>query len=185
MLLYMAMIQEKEDALRFEELYQRYHRQMYYEIYNILRNPQEAEDVLQETLLNLARNIKTVPADEPKALRAYVLTAAKHGALRQQQKSKSKKRAISLEELDVELAADEDLFKKLEAAEDYALLMRAMRQLESPYLETLMLAYVHEQSIRQIATVLGRKEGTVRQHLRRGKKQLIALCEKEGFSFYE
>ena len=68
-------------------------------------------------------------------------------------------------------------------SQDYDLLLRAMRQMPSPYREVLLMVCVQEQCVKDTAAILHRREGTVRQQLNRGKKLLVALCRKEGMCF--
>jgi RNA polymerase sigma factor (sigma-70 family) len=84
---------------------------------------------------------------------------------------------------DVNAAADDNLFRQVQSCSDYELLMRAIRQMDAPYREVLMLVYVQEQTISAAADVLGRKQETVRKQLQRGKAKLIELCGKEGLCY--
>lgn len=179
--LYTAMIDDESDQLRFEDIYHRYHKQMVLVAMKVLNNMEDAEDAIQTALLGIARQIKSVPAGNDRALRAYVLTAAKHAALNLVPQKKRRENTIELSELP--LASTEDLFEQVAASQDYQLLLRSMKQLEPPYREILMLTFVQELSVNQIAALLGRKPGTVRQQLNRGKKLLVAICRKEGMCY--
>lgn len=103
--LYMALIDEKADQDTFAYIYQTYRKQMALVALHILRNPEDAENALQVTLLKLAEHIQSVPKDDPKMLRAYVLTAAKHTALTM---LKQRKETADITELS--LAAEGNLF---------------------------------------------------------------------------
>lgn len=48
-----------------------------------------------------------------------------------------------------------------------------------------MLVFVQEQSVKDAAAILRRREGTVRQQLNRGRRLLAELCRKEGMCFEE
>jgi len=180
LLLYTAMIDEKPDQLRFERIYYSYRKQMLVVADRVLHNVDEAEDAVQNALLGIARNIKTVPQDE-RVERAYVLTAAKKAALSMLPKKQLRDSMVDISELKV--AASEDLFQQVMNCQDYDMLLRAMRQMEPPYREVLMLVYVQEQTVKAAADILRRKEETVRKQLQRSRKQLIELCRKEGMSF--
>lgn len=180
LLLYTAMIDEKPDQLRFERIYYSYRKQMMVVADRVLHNVDEAEDAVQNALLGIARNIKTVPQDE-RVERAYVLTAAKNAALSMLPKKQLRDSMVDISELKV--AGSEDLFQQVMNCQDYDLLLRVMRQMEPPYREVLMLVYVQGQSIKAAADILCRKEETVRKQLQRGRKQLIELCRKEGMCF--
>lgn len=178
MFLYTAMIDDETERLRFEDIYYTYRKQMLYTAQQVLHDPDEAEDAVQNALLGIAKNIRTIPAGNPKIVKAYVLVAAKNAALSMLPQKQHRDTILDID--DVHHSTDEDLFRKVAASQDYAFLMRAMRQLPQIYREVLMLKYVQEQSEYQIAQILNRKQSTVHQQITRGKKALIALCRKEG-----
>ena len=180
LLIYTAMIEEMPARTRFERIYDNYCKQMVFVATGILHNAQDAEDAVQNALLGIARNIQNVPEDD-RVERAYVLTAAKNAALNL---LPGKQLRDSIQDIsDLPIPSTEDLFQKVLDSQNYDLLLRAMQQLESPYREVLMLIYVQEQSIKETAKILCRKEETVKKQLQRGKTQLIALCRKEGMCF--
>lgn len=173
-----AMIDDKTEELRFSDIYYGYRKQMLLVAERLLKNHEDAEDAVQIALLGIARNIKRLPPEEGCRLRTYVLTAARNAAF-----SILRHRNLQAELVDVDLAAsssDEDLFEALTRSEDYEALLRAVRRLDAPYREVLLMVYVYGKSVRETAAVLQRKVGTVRQQLRRGKEFVIQFCREEG-----
>ncbi len=177
LLVYTAGIEEVPEQTRFEEIYYNYRKQMLLVAMRILHNKDDAEDAVQNALLGIAKHIKTVPTDTQRE-RAYILTAAQNAALSMLPQREKWDTMADISRL--ELAALEDVFETVASCQDYALLLRAIGQLKSPYLEVLTLIYVQELDTKKAADILCRKEETVRKQLNRGKKQLIALCRKEG-----
>lgn len=183
LLLYTAMIDDEGDRLRFEDIYNHYHRQMLYVAQGILRDPGDAEDAVQVALLGIARQIRSVPGDNPKVVRAYVLTAAKNAALNMIPKKRQREELLDISELNI--ADDRNLFEQVAASEDHECLLRAMRRIPAIYRDVLMLKYVQELTMKEIAALLGRKTATVHQQLTRGKKLLIEQCRKEGMDLVQ
>lgn len=177
---YAAMIDDASDQLRFTDIYNGYRKQMLLVARRVLNNHEDAEDAVQAAFLGIAQRIRSVPSDDPKKLRAYVLTAAKNAALSMlHQKQQANFTDIS----ELSIAVEEDLFQQVVLSQDYDGLLRVMRQLPSPYREVLLMICVQEQSVKDTAVLLHRREGTVRQQLHRGKKLVVELCQKEGLSF--
>lgn len=176
--IFAAMPEDPVEQLRFEDIYRNYRRQMLMVAQRVLRDSHDAEDAVQNALMGIAKHIHKVPAGNEKILRAYVLTAAKNAALSMLPAKQQRDDTVDISELTV--AAEDDLFRQVAASQDYEGLLRAMRQLDPKYREVLMLVYVQEQSVRDAADILHRREGTVRQQLNRGRKLLIELCRKEG-----
>ena len=183
LMMYMAMINDEADQHRFLEIYNQYRKQMLYVAYHVLHDQYEAEDAVQVALLGIAQRIRFVPTGNDKVIRAYVLTAAKNAALSMLSKQQVRERDANIMEFPV--SSNDDLFEQVVASQDYELLMKAMKQLPAHYREVLMLVFIQEQSVKDAAAILKRREGTVRQQLNRGKKLLVELCRKEGMCFEE
>ena len=155
--------------MNFDELFLAYHRQMLFVAQRILGNQADAEDAVQNALLKLYGLRNRIPED-PRVRRAYVLTAAKHAAL---DLKEQEKKNTSID--DMVLPARDDLFAEIAASEDYERLLQAIYSLPDRYREVLMLRFVQELSVKEIAKLLGRKEWAVRKQLARGKA-LIQKC---------
>ena len=154
--------------MNFDDLFLAYHRQMLFVAQRILENPSDAEDAVQNALLKLYRLRHTIPED-PRVCRAYVLTAAKRAALDLKEKEK---KSVNID--DLVLSEKGDLFDDIAASEDYDRLLSVLRDLPDLYREVLMLRYVQELSVKEIAQLLGRNEWAIRKQLARGK----ALVQK-------
>ncbi len=176
-----AMIDNEVDQLRFTDLYYAYRKQMLLVATRILHNAEDAEDAVQDALLGICQRMQSVPSDDPRKLRAYCLTAAKNAALSMLPKKQQRDSTMDISELAV--ASDEDLFQQVMLSQDYDRLLCAMRQLPPRYREVLLMICVQEQSVKDTAAILHRREGTVRQQLSRGRKLLVELCRKEGMCF--
>ena len=60
-MLYAAVIDDAEDIKKLEKIYYEYREQMFFVANKILRDSYEAEDAVQNALLGIARNIRTLP----------------------------------------------------------------------------------------------------------------------------
>ncbi len=178
LLFYTAMIDDAHDQMRFEDIYHNYRKQMLYVAQGVLNDASEAEDAVQVALLGIARQIRSIPGDNPRVVRAYVLTAAKNAALNMLPKKKQREELLDITELSI--AGEDDLFEQVAASEDYERLFRAIQGIPTIYRDVLMLKYVQQLTMKEIAALLGRKTSTVHQQITRGKKLLIDQCRKEG-----
>lgn len=178
LLFYTALIDDEGERLQFEQIYYGYRKQMLYVAQGILHDPMEAEDAVQTALLGIARQIRNLPIQDPRALRAYVLTAAKNAALNLLPRKQQQNELLDLSELN--MADGTDLFEQVAASENYELLHRAIRKIPNVYRDVLMLKYVQGMTMKEIASLLGRKTSTVHQQITRGKKLLVAQCREEG-----
>ena len=160
--------------MNFDQLFSAYHRQMLFVALRILGNQTDAEDAVQNALLKLYRLRNRIPED-PRVCRAYVLTAAKHAAL---DLKEQERRTVNID--DLVLADKEELFDKIAASEDRERLMEAIHALPDLYRDVLMLRYVRELSVKEIAQLLNRKEWAVRKQLARGKAMIQKCYERRS-----
>ncbi len=181
LMLYAAVIDDAEDIKRFERLYYSYRKQMFYVANELLHDTYEAEDAVQNALLGIARNIKSLPECDDALIRAYVLTAAKNAALNLLPKKQRRDSELDIDTL--ELADDDNVFKKLAASDDREKLMRAMDKLPDIYRDVLLLHCVYGLKASRTAQLLGRKTSTVNKQITRGRKLLAGLCVQEGMVF--
>ena len=137
--------------------------------YSYLHNMEDAEDILQDTLIQFLRNNPTFANDSHE--KAWLITVASN-------LSKNKilylKRRQS-DELSEELVADKD-------KEDLSYVWEAVKGLPDKYREVVHLFYQEGYSTKEIAEILNRNESTVRSDLKRGRDKLKKIL-KEAYDF--
>lgn len=174
-----ALIDDQQDLLKFNDLVERYQGEMLRIARSILHDHQLAEDAVQNALYGVAVSFSHVPADDPDAAHAYLLSCAKYAALRL---DREEHKLETTEVLDIsELSRGEDpTFEEILRSDDYERLLRAIGQLDELYQDVLLHRYVYDQSVKEIAKLFGRKPSAIRQQLLRGKRLLVEICRKEG-----
>ena len=178
---YYSLIEDQADQLRFEDIYHGYHKQMLFVANRILGNMNDAEDAVQDALLRIARNISSLRNRENWAVRGYVLTIAKNSALKMLTKKQQDDRIVRA--LNSDATDGDDILSHVLDSLDYELVLRAVRHLDPLYRQVLMLVYIQQQTPKEVADLLGRKEETVRKQLYRGRKLLLEFCKKEGLNY--
>ena len=153
---------------RAEQLLDRYGNSLLRYAYSYLHNMEDAEEVLQDTLVQF---LKTAPAFESEAHeKAWLLRVA--GNLSKNRLSYNAVRAA--DELNDELVA--------ENRDDLSFVWQAVRDLPEKYRAPVHLFYHEGYSTRQIAEILQRGEATVRSDLHRGRALLREIL-KEAYDF--
>ena len=138
--------------------------------YSYLHNMSDAEDILQDTLL---RFLRANPSFEsPEHERAWLLRVAAN--LSKNRIDYNRRRTV--DELDETLVAEE--------REDLSFVWEAVKSLPVPYREVVHLFYYEGCSTAEIATIVGKKEATVRSNLHRGRAKLREIL-KEAYDFEE
>lgn len=133
--------------------------------YSYLHNMSDAEDVLQDTLIQFLKAAPQFESEQHK--KAWLLRVA--GNLSKNKLAYNKVRKA--DELQEELLAEE--------REDLSFVWEAVRALPDDLRETIHLFYYEGYSTRQIADILHKKEPTVRTHLRRGREKLREILKGE------
>lgn len=137
---------------------------------------EDAEDTMQETLLQAAPQLPQF--DSPEALAVWLYKVARTRCLMSRRRSKFKPKAhLSLEELlpdraDLEAltaSAERGPFQQLLRAESSQELRRAIDKIPPDYRMVLVLHDMEELSTAAIARITGLREGTVRVRLHRAR----------------
>ncbi len=136
--------------------------------FSYLHNMADAEDVVQETLI---KYMKTAPTFENEAHeKAWLLRVAANISKNKIDYNKVRQ----TDELDERLAADE--------REDLSFVWEAVSSLPDNMRDVIHLFYHEGYSTKEIASILDRKESTVRSDLKRGRDKL-KLVLKEVYDF--
>ena len=134
--------------------------------YSYLHNQSDAEDILQDTLIQYLRTAPVL--ESPAHEKTWLLRVA--GNL-----SKNLLRAQGYRQAD---QLEETLVAQ--AREDLSYVWEAVKALPVPYREAIHLFYYEGYSTAQIAQILDQKESTVRSRLKRGREKLKPLLEEVG-----
>ena len=147
------------------EAFDRYGNSILRLAYSYLHNMEDAEDILQETLI---RYMKKAPAFENDTHeKAWLLRVAANLSKNKLQYNDIRK----TDELNEELAADEET--------DLSFVWEAVKSLPASQREVIHLFYQENYRTAEIAEILGEKEATVRSHLKRVRDKLKAILKEE------
>lgn len=136
--------------------------------YSYLHNTADAEEVLQDTLVQFLRTAPVLNTKEHE--KAWLLHVASNLS-----KNRIKYNAIrQTDELMEELVA--------ENRDDLSFVWEAVKALPDKYREVVHLFYHEGYQTAQISQILGMKEATVRSNLSRGREKLKTVL-KEAYDF--
>jgi RNA polymerase sigma-70 factor (ECF subfamily) len=151
-----------------------YQHQLYAFVLRKLGNPQEAEDIVQETFLQAYYTLKRYPAERIRelVLRAWLYKIASNVYLNGARRPKAP--MVSLEVLEdtaawLEPEEESDQPERvLEELEERRELEALIQSLPQQYAETVMLYYFEHFSYQEIAYMLNCSPATVRSYRHRG-----------------
>ena len=165
---YSVSVSKEEVNRQAERMLTEYGNSILRLAYTYLHNYSDAEEVVQDTLIQFLRTTPQLTGTEHE--KAWLLHVAAN--LSKNRIAYNKVRAA--DELSETLAAEE--------REDLSFVWDAVKQLPQVYRETVHLYYEEGDATAEIAHILGRKESTVRSDLRRARAQLKDML-KEGYDF--
>lgn len=171
---------EPEDKNKFETLYYKHRQRLYNCVLKAVGNRTDAEDVLQNTFIKIARNIKSVAEVDSNETVAFLTVIAKNAAYDFLRK-KSRLSEVPLENAE-EISNFSYSVENAVSRLEYRTIVSAIKNIPSPYNEVLFLHFVKDFSIKKTARLLERKPATVKMQLVRGKK---ILAEKLSEALYD
>jgi RNA polymerase sigma-70 factor (ECF subfamily) len=159
------------DEAAFAELVERYQARLRYYLRKMLRDPQGAEDALQEVWLDVFRAVARLA--DAGAFRACLYRIARDRAARVLRKRRPPHQPLA--DVDPEDGRAEPAPF---TAEDVEHVHAALDELAAEHREVLVLRYVEAMSYEEIARVVGCPLGTVRSRLHHAKRALRGVLER-------
>ena len=144
-----------------------------------LKDMHEAEDLMIEAFSQIFA--KERPITGAGAFQAYLYKTARNLAFRHRKKHRLS--FLRFDELDFEPQSDVPADSALDRSERSRQLYDALEKLKPEYREALYLVYFEEMSYRNAATVMNQSEGQITKLVYRGKQNLKAILEQEGFTY--
>lgn len=138
--------------------------------FSYMKNREDAEDVLQETLIRLMQ-AQPVFENEQK-LKSWLLRVAANLCLDQLRSAVRKREVAMPEGFDMPVAES--------AEQQNSAVLQQIFNLPDKYRSVIHLYYYEEYSTREIAGITGQKEATVRSLLKRGREKLEKIMKGEN-----
>ena len=149
-------------------IYEKHKNTMYAVALKILKNPQDAEDAVHNTIPPIMRNLDAIKDVDSKDCIYYVIRD-RHI------------QTVSLSDIEYEFASDESIAESVIIDESCKIIYQNIKSMPAEYRDVLILHLYYELSTSQISDFLNRKHGTVKSQLTRGKKLLKARLKEDGY----
>jgi RNA polymerase sigma-70 factor (ECF subfamily) len=161
----------------WDTLFRRYQLPLYVYAFELVRDEQASLDIVQETFINAARHIGSLREDEK--FGSWLFGIAHQKCIQRWRKQGREASGLA------ELAAapeefTEDPAELLIRAEQEAAVMKLLNRLPVPQRSLLLLHFVEDFPLEDIATITGAALGTVKSRLHYAKKALKKLIEDEA-----
>jgi RNA polymerase sigma-70 factor (ECF subfamily) len=158
----------------FEDLVDAMERPLLYYASKLLGNEETALDVLQDVWLRVFRSIRRLK--NPGSLRPWLYRVTYGIAIDRLRRNRSREWA---EEVNAE--GFEEIVAPSFGEEDSAALHRALDELDLKHREVLVLHFLEDFSVAEIAAVVGCPEGTVKSRIHHAKRALKEILLRGGY----
>ena len=171
---------KKNDKQAFIRAYDLYIDQLYRFIYFKVGSREEAEDLCSAVFLKTWNYILANSLKDEKTLRALLYKIARNLIIDHYRKNKARD-TVSLDDdngvevVDGKQAVGHDLDIKI----DLLVLETKLPELKDEYREVIILRFINELSVREIAEILGKTKGNVRVLIFRALNALKELLESD------
>ncbi|MBZ9572412.1 RNA polymerase sigma factor [Patescibacteria group bacterium] len=169
----------KRDPEVFGRLYDEHYPKIFGYILKRVANLEIAQDITSETFFKALKNLWRFRWRNI-SLSSWLYRIASNEIANFFRKNKN--RVIPLEKTSEPISTHNPLIEIIEAQEklkrhkDFLALQEKISQLPLKYQEVICLKFFEKKKIKEIAEILGRKEGTIKSLLHRGLKKLRELC---------
>jgi len=169
---------KQKDKESFMKAYDLYVDDIYRFISFKVKTKEEAEDISSQVFLKVWNHIRENSVKEFKTLRALLYTTARNAVIDHYRKD-SLKDEVSYDAFSENFETvdkKQDILKQAEVSSDYENLLKKMSELKDEYSEVLLLKYVNELSIVEIAKIMDKSKGNIRVLIYRAVKALKKIA---------
>lgn len=172
----LAKVRHQNSAEAFAELYDAYVKRVYRFIYFKVRSAEDAEDITAEVFLKTWHYIREREA-EIKSFSGLVYQIARTTIIDWYRRAARRPETVVLEpeEQAATLSDRNAWMRQFETAVQHKEILAALTRLKHDYQELVMLRYIEDLSIQEIADITGKTALTVRVTLHRALKKLEEL----------
>lgn len=170
--IYLRLKQKDKEA--FTDAYDKYIDDIYRFIFFKVGQKEEAEDLSSQVFLKTWNHIQNNSITDYKTLKSLLYKVARNLIIDHYRK-KSNHNTISLDagERVIDIPdTSQDTHRRLEVESEFESLSESLRLLKDEYREVIMLRYVNELSIKEIAGIVDKSKSNVRVILYRAMKAL-------------
>jgi RNA polymerase sigma-70 factor, ECF subfamily len=174
----LELLRAGDPARAFECVLEHYEGKVFRLCRAILRNPAEAEDAAQESLIRIWKALPRF--DRRAALSTWIYAITRNRCLTAIERRRDLQ---SLSDTTVELEADAASAVVSKDPDDPLALLRELAEaLPERYRRVLILFYYEERSVSEVAVLLGIPEGTVKTNLYRARALMLEQLERHGLN---
>ncbi len=166
----------------FQELYEKYHRDVYQFLFYMVKNKEQAEDLVQEVYIKALKSYEGFQGNSSE--KTWLFSIARYTAIDWFRKQKRHKRSwadfIDWKEQTIEWPDSEPLPEEIaERNEETKILYNVLKKSPVNHQLVLVLRFIQSHSIKETAVILGWTESKVKTTQHRALRALRNQMEEE------
>lgn len=166
------MLISAEERTKLEQIYYRYRNDMFKIAFNIVKDPDDAQDIVQTCIVKLSEHLNKIDINNEKSCKAYVLAVVRSRSINHFNLQK-KVIHLPIEEVsDEEVISREDVEAYILNAEKSKELSAKLQSINKEYAHLIILKYYHDLSNQEIADLTGNTLNNVGVQLYRARQSL-------------
>lgn len=166
----------------FESFYRNYRNLMYRIAYNLLKNPQDAEDAVQEAFLNIVGSFSKIENSEECQKRSFAAVVTKNICLNKLRKRNKTADFTDYDDIEETEAAAGDLTEDIVFSQlGVETLEKALSRLPQNYIDILYVTAYEDMSLKEAAELLGITYENAKSRLKRARKKLSEILKEESY----
>lgn len=175
------------DVVAFQALFERYKRQVFGTAIGITNDRELAEEILQDCFLRVHQYILQGKIDTAQPLGAWLHRVAVNRSCDELRRARWRRLVASTDEWDESLQAPryQSPERQVQRNELRAQLLDGLDTLDPLHRAVLVLFYLQDFSVAEIATILQCPGGTVKRRLHTARKRLRTLLERNAAFTWE
>jgi RNA polymerase sigma-70 factor (ECF subfamily) len=172
------VIENEEVRSKLERIYISYKKDALWTAYNILKDEQEAEDVVQEAIIKISSIIEKIDTIECNKTRGLFVIIVRNLSINIYNRRKQISPTPYDEKIELQ-SEDLSLEEEIIRLDQAKLIAEKLEEINPSYADILTLKYYHEYSNSEISKLLNITEGNIRARLHRAKRAIKGILEQE------
>ena len=176
-------ITSEDDRAFMEWLYTKHYRLMYGTVWKYTGDPQEADDIVSDSIVALMDRIDTLRGMEPTAVTRYIVVTVRNTALNHLKRLRLLRERFprAMEAISGQAPVQESFERSIALRDTLAAILRLVDELPEKEQIVLQLKYSSDMSNDEIARIAGLSPESVRKYLSRARARIKdAIFREEG-----
>ncbi len=170
-MIYLSVLKSEEDKVKFEEIYNEYRQALFLSAYSILHDPEDAEDVVEDTFLTVADNFTEISQKSRQKMKAYIVIINRNNAINKYNENKRRSQNIDYNDLEEQVTPEQlNMF-------EFEDLRAAIEKLPDKYKDIIYLYDLMDVPVEIIADSLNITKDAVYKRASRARGLLKRLLE--------